>query len=394
LHLSKRASKIAEEPFNIALNLPPDVVRLTAGEPDFPSAPFVLEAATRAVADHQTHYTSPAGIAPLRQGIARKLREENNLSYDPSEVIVTPGSSGAVGLGLIAMIDPGEEVLLPDPAWFHYATLVELAGGIPKRVTLDAKDGFTLHGSKIEEAATERSRAMILNSPSNPMGRVFSRDELEEVAGAAERHSLTVLSDEIYEKIVYPPHSHISLASLSGMRDRTITVNGFSKGYALMGWRVGYAAAPIEVSRKLEPLLGYTLVCASSVSQYAALEAIQNPKSKDYAKMMLDAWARRRDIVMRYVYENSRVVSALEPEGTFYGWIDVSGSGLDGKRAARLALDEAKVGVMPGNLFGEAGRNHVRISFATSDDVVEEGMKRFCGALAGAKQAEKIALTD
>ncbi len=399
MHLSERAFKISEEPFYIALNLPPDVLRLTAGEPDFPSAPFVLEAASRAISHAETHYTPPAGIPPLRQGIARKLKDENNLSYDPSEIIVTPGSSGAVGLALLTMFDPGEEVLLPDPAWFHYATLVELAGGIPKRVALDVKDGFTLHGSKIEEAASEKSRALILNSPSNPMGRVFSRDELEEVAGAAERLSLTVLSDEIYEKIVYPPHSHISVGSLSGMRDRTIVVNGFSKGYALMGWRVGYAAAPIEVSRKLESLLGYSLVCASSVSQYAALEAVQNPKSNDYAKKMLEAWTRRKNIVMRYVYENSRVVSAMPPEGTFYSWINVSGSGLDGKQAARLALDEAKVGVMPGNLFGEAGRNHVRVSFATSDDTVEEGMKKFCNVLRGVsegsqhKSMEKLALT-
>ncbi len=391
MHTSKRASKISEEPFFIALNLPPGVLRLTGGEPDFPSAPFVLEAASRAMFDGQTHYTPPAGIIPLRLGVARKLKEENNLSYDENEIVMTPGSSGAVGLALLTMIDPGEEVLLPDPAWFHYATLVELAGGIPKRVTLNAKDGFTIHGSKIEEAASERSKALILNSPSNPMGRVFSRNELEEVAGAAERLSLTVLSDEIYEKIVYPPYSHVSIGSLSGMRERTIVVNGFSKGYALMGWRVGYAAAPIEIARKLESLLGYTLVCAGSVSQYAALEAIQNPRSKEYTKKMLEAWTRRRDIVMRYVNENSPVVSAMPPEGTFYAWVDVSGSGLDGKQAARLALEKAKVGVMPGNLFGEVGgRNHVRISFATSDDVVEEGMKRLCNVLASANRGNRI----
>lgn len=337
------------------------------------------------MSEHQTHYTAPAGIMPLRQGIAKKLSYENDLSYDPAEIVVTPGSSGAVGLALLVMIDPGEEILLPDPAWFHYATLVELAGGIPKRVKLDAKDGFTLHASKIEEAASEKSRAMILNSPSNPMGRVFSRGELEEVAGAAERLSLTVLSDEIYEKIVYPPHSHISIGSLSGMRDRTITVNGFSKGYALMGWRVGYAAAPVEIARKMESLLGYTLVCAGSVSQYAALEAITNPASKDYTKKMMDAWTRRREIVLRHLQENDHVVSARPPEGTFYAWIDVSGSGMDGRRAARLALEKAKVGVMPGYLFGDAGKNHVRVSFATSDEVVEEGMKKFCSMLRGSE---------
>lgn len=381
MHLSKRASKISEEPFVIALNLPSGVLRLTGGEPDFPSASFVLDAAARAIEDKQTHYTAVPGIDPLRQGIARKLKEENGLLYDPSEIIVTPGSSAAVGVALLAMIDPGEEVLIPDPAWFHYATLVELAGGVPKRATLDVKDGFKIHGAQIEAAATEKTRAIILNSPSNPMGRVFSRRELEEVAGAAERHSLTVLSDEIYEKIVYPPNTHVSIGSLPGMRDRTIVVNGFSKGYALTGWRVGYAAAPQEMSKKLNALLGYTLVCAGSISQYAALEAIRNQQSKQYARMMLDAWTRRREIVMRYVNQNPKVVSAMPPEGTFYAWIDVSASGLDGKSAASLALEKEKVGVMPGYLFGSAGRNHVRVSFATSDDVVEEGMKKFCAAL-------------
>lgn len=385
MHISKRASKISEEPFYIALNLPPDVLRLTAGEPDFPSAPFVLEAASRALGEKQTHYTPPAGIMPLRDGIARKLSEENNLHYDPLEITVTPGSSGSVGIALIAMMDPGEEILIPDPAWFHYATLVELAGGVPKRVPLSAKDGFRLHGTAIEREVTEKTRGIILNSPSNPMGRVFSKDELEEVAGVAERRSLTVLSDEIYEKIVFPPHVHISIGSLSGMHDRTIVVNGFSKGYALMGLRVGYAAAPREISKKFEPLLGYTLVCASSLSQHAALEAIRNPKSKDYARMMLEAWTRRREIVMRHIEENSDVVKAMPPEGTFYSWIDVSPSGLDGAQAARIALEKSKVGVMPGNLFGEAGRDHVRVSFATSDEIVDQGMKKFCAVLSERK---------
>lgn len=385
MHISKRASKISEEPFYIALNLPPDVLRLTAGEPDFPSAPFVLEAASRALGEKQTHYTPPAGIMPLRDGIARKLSEENNLHYDPLEITVTPGSSGSVGIALIAMMDPGEEILIPDPAWFHYATLVELAGGVPKRVPLSAKDGFRLHGTAIEREVTEKTRGIILNSPSNPMGRVFSKDELEEVAGVAERRSLTVLSDEIYEKIVFPPHVHISIGSLSGMHDRAIVVNGFSKGYALMGLRVGYAAAPREISKKFEPLLGYTLVCASSLSQHAALEAIRNPKSKDYARMMLEAWTRRREIVMRHIEENSDVVKAMPPEGTFYSWIDVSPSGLDGAQAARIALEKSKVGVMPGNLFGEAGRDHVRVSFATSDEIVDQGMKKFCAVLSERK---------
>ena len=381
MHLSNRILAIDEEPFFIALNLPPGVLRLTAGEPDFPSAPFVNEYAAKAVQEGQVHYTAPAGIQPLREGIAQKLKQENKLSYDPNEIVVTPGSSAAVVLALLASIDPGEEVLLPDPIWFHYSTLVKMAGGIPKPIKLDVKDGFVLHASEIERVASPKSRALILNNPSNPTGRVLSRPELDDIAGAAERLDLTVLSDEIYEKIVYPPFIHESIGTLAGMRERTIVTNGFSKGYALMGWRVGYAAAPREMIRKLDPLLGYTLVCASSVSQHAALESLRNPLQREYTMKMLEAWTRRRNLVMHYVSENPDILSARPPEGTFYAWIDVSGSGLDSKAAARTVLERANVGVMPGYLFGENGRNHVRVSFATSDSIVGEGMERLCGVL-------------
>jgi aspartate aminotransferase len=386
MRLSKRALRIPEEPFFIALDLPPDVLRLSGGEPDFPSAEFVNKAAFEAVADGQTHYTPPAGIPSLREGIANKLKKENGLSYSPDQIVVTPGTSGAITLLLLSMIDPGEEVLLPDPAWFHYAALIELVGGVPKRVPLSPSDGFLLHASKLEEASTERTKALILNNPANPTGRVLKAQELEDVAGAAERLDLTVLSDEIYEKIVYRPNAHRSIASLSGMQDRVAVVNGFSKGYAMMGWRVGYVAAPAEMTRKLSPLLGYTLVCANSVAQHAAVEALTNPESDEYTRKMLGAWEKRRGIVMGHVAESDGAISADPPEGTFYGWLDVSGSGMDGKEAARRILKDARVGVMPGYLFGEQGKNHIRISFATSDAVVEEGMVKLCSVLAEGKK--------
>ncbi|MGI0080921.1 MAG: pyridoxal phosphate-dependent aminotransferase, partial [Nitrososphaerales archaeon] len=287
-------------------------------------------------------------------------------------------------------IDPGEEVLLPDPIWFHYATLVEMAGGVPRPVRTDVRDGFLLHGSELEKVASPKSRLLILNNPSNPTGRVLSRKELDDVAAVSERLDLTILSDEIYEKIVYPPFVHQSLATLPGMRERTIVTNGFSKGYALMGWRVGYAAAPREMMRKLDPLLGYMLVCASSMGQHAALEALQNPMSKEYTRKMLDAWERRRAIVMRYVSENPEILSARSPEGTFYAWLDLSGSGYDSKAGARAVLEQANVGVMPGYLFGNSGRNHVRVSFATSDSVVDEGMHRMCTMLSKARREKQL----
>jgi|BEDMetMinimDraft_2_1075160.scaffolds.fasta_scaffold00358_2 aspartate/methionine/tyrosine aminotransferase len=381
ISLSDRALEIDDQVFEIVLNLPPNVLRLTAGEPDFPCAPFVKEAAIKAINEDHTHYTPAYGIIPLREAIANKLRRENGLSYDPTEIIVTPGSSGAVGLILLALLDPGDEVLIPDPAWFHYEVLVKLAGGIPKRIPLDPDNGFRISAFDIVKKVTKKTKMLIINSPSNPTGRVLTNKELEEISSAAEGHNLTVLSDEIYEKIVYPPNVHKSIASLSGMKERTIVVNGFSKGYAMMGWRLGFAAAPTHVIKKLSSLLGYTLVCAGSVAQYAALEALRNPKSQEYANAMLEVWKRRRSIVMRYIEENYPVVSARTPEGTFYGWINVAGSGMNGNEVAKLLLKEAKVGVLPGYLFGKQGENYIRISFATSDQIVEEGMKRLCETL-------------
>lgn len=381
IRLSRRVSRIDDEVMQHVMGLPPDSLRLTAGEPDFPSAPFVNEAAVRAIEAGKTHYVNPAGLAPLRVEIARKLKEENRLSYEPSEVVVTPGASGAISLLLLTLTDPGDEVLIPDPLWFHYSTLVELVGGTPKRVPLDPQDGFRLRASKIEKSATPRTKLLIINSPANPTGRVLSDEELEDTAGAAERLGITVVSDEIYEKIVYRPNHHRSIATLSGMRDRTVVVNGFSKGYAMTGWRVGYAASTEDVMKRLASVLGYTLLCAGSVAQLAALEALTNRKSNDYSKMMVETWERRRGIVMEYVEENRPVVLATPPEGTFYGWLDVSGSGMDGKEAAKRILTQANVGVLPGYLFGHQGRDYIRLSFATSDSTVEEGMQRLCSAL-------------
>jgi len=385
IRLSRRARRIEDEVFRTVIGLPRGVLRLTAGEPDFPTAPFVNKAAVKAIAANETHYTPVAGIAPLREEIARKLRRENHLSYDPEEIVVTPGVSAAVNLLLLALIDRNDSVLIPDPSWFHYSTLVELAGGVPRRVPLDPRGGFRLGASKIEELAKPDTKLLIVNSPSNPTGRVLTKHELEEVAGVSERLGINVLSDEIYEKVVYQPNVHTSIGTLPGMRERTIVVNGFSKGYAMTGWRLGYVAAPANVIKKVTSLLGYSLLCASSVAQFAAIEALKNPRSDDYARKMVRTWDKRRGIVRRYVEENLEVVSAMPPEGAFYSWVDVSRSGMDGKEAAKRILDEAKVGVLPGYIFGDQGRKYVRISFATSDTVVEEGMKRLCKVLLEAR---------
>ena len=376
--LSQRADEIDDEVFRIALGLPPDVTGLTAGEPDFPTADFVKEAAIRAIREEKTHYTSPAGIMPLREEISNKLKRENNASYSPDEIIVAPGSASAVWLVMFALADKGDEVIIPDPAWFHYSILARLAGLKPVRVRLRKENGFKLEAKELEKKVTKKSKLLILNSPSNPTGKVITPPELEEIAGVAERSRINVVSDEIYEKIIYPPHVHRSIASVSGMKDRTILINGMSKGYAMTGWRIGYAASSPELTSKLTSLFGYSLVCASSISQYAAVEALRNPKSPSYAEEMVKAWTRRRELVMKRVRENQDVLSAIEPQGTFYGWLDISGSGMTGNEVSSGLLRESNVAVFPGSLFGRMGEKHVRISFATSDDIVERGMDRLC----------------
>lgn len=374
--LSKRSMAIDDSVFKLALGLPKDVISLTAGEPDFPSSDFVNIAAKKAMDDNFTHYTSSNGISELRRAISKKLKIDNKLDYGEDEIVVSPGSSSSIFLLLFGLADRGDEVIIPDPAWFHYSILSELAGLKPVRFNMFKEDGIRIEAADIEEKVTNKTKLMILNTPANPTGHVLTRSELEEVAGVAERNNITVISDEIYEKILYDDHRHISLGSLNGMKERSITVNGLSKGYAMMGWRVGYAASTIEISEKLTSLLGYTMVCAGSVAQKAAIEALENPRSKDYVKKMVETWSRRRKIVINYVENNSDLMTFTAPEGTFYGWINLSKSGMDGNEFSKVLLKEYKVGVMPGYLFGESGKDFVRISFATDDNSVDEGMKR------------------
>lgn len=374
--LSQRAQLIDDEVFKLALGLPPDVISLTAGEPDFPTADFVNMAGKRAMDANFTHYTSSKGILPLREAISRKLRDDNQLDYDADEIIVSPGSSSSIFLLLFALADRGDEILIPDPAWFHYHILSGLAGAVPVRVPQRKDEGFRLDPDDLEKKVSKRTKMLILNTPSNPTGHVLTRDELEGIAGVAERNNFIVVSDEIYEKILYGSSKHISIASLPGMRERTVTVNGLSKGYAMMGWRVGYAASSRDLTEKMTSLLGYTLVCAGSVAQHAAVEALTSSKSREYVKTMVSTWSKRRDMVLKYINENEDVMSISAPQGTFYGWIDVSKSGMTGKEVSAGLLKQYKVGVMPGHLFGETGKNHIRISFATNDEAVDEGMKR------------------
>ena len=375
--IAERAREVSSEPFRLALKLPKDTIRLTGGEPDFETPSFVKEAAKKAIDEGFTHYSPSTGYDELRKAIAEKLHRENGITYDyESEVLVTPGSSSGVFLALLALVNPGDEVLVTDPAWFHYVTLVRLCGGSPVGVPVSLEDNASLDVEQTRRRLTRRTRVLILNTPSNPTGMVFSRENIQALGELAEEHDLTVISDEIYEKIVYPGNTHTSPASLSILRERTITSNGLSKAYAMTGWRVGYLAAPSEIVEKVTGLNGYILVCPSSVSQRAAYAALTDRRMDDAIKGMVDRFSGRRNMVLEALADLPKV-KAYRPQATFYTWVDISETGMSSERFVYGLLESERVGVLPGSLFGSRGEGHIRISFATGEDQLKEGLERF-----------------
>lgn len=377
MRMSARAKEISLEPFRLALDLPKDVISLSVGEPGFETPEFVREAAKKSIDDLNTHYTPVTGFADLRKAIANKLRRDNSLSYDyEKEVVVTPGSAVGVFMGMLTLLDPGDQILITDPAWFHYDTLANLCGAEPVRSPVKFEgDVPSLDLAATKRLVTRKTKAIILNNPMNPMGTSFSRDVLEEVGHFAEEHNLWIISDEVYEKIVYPPNKHISPASLPGLKERTLTSNGMSKGYVLPGFRIGYLAGPPDILERLGALTGYMLVCAGSMSQRAAYVALTDPRMDTFINETLVQYTKRRKMVLDTL-SGVRGISLHPPQGTFYAWIDIKGTGMSSEKFTKKLAEEQKVGVMPGPLFGKRGKGHIRISFATAEDKLKLGLER------------------
>lgn len=370
-------SQISPEPFKLALKLPPDVIRLSVGEPDFETADFVREAAKRAIDEGWTHYSPATGLDELRRAVAEKLGRDNGIQCDyEREILITPGSSSGIFLALLALVDPGEEVLVPDPSWFHYTTLISLCGAKPIAVPLNLESKASVDVDEAERRITEKTRILILNSPSNPTGIVLSRENIRELGELAEKYDLTVISDEVYEKIVYAGYEHVSPASLSEFKGRVITSNGFSKAYAMTGWRVGYLAGPTEIVEKIVALSGYVLVCPSTISQKAAFTALTDPRMTPTITRMVSQFAARRKLVLETLSEIS-MIKAFPPQGTFYTWVHVAETGMTGEEFAYQLIQRERVGVLPGNLFGERGKDFVRISFAVNEEDLKTGLERF-----------------
>ena len=361
-----------------------DVIDLGGGDPDFPTPAHIVAAAADAMEAGDTHYVASPGIPELRRAIAEKLRVDNRLEYDPGEIVVTPGGKAAIYAAIMALVDEGDEVLILDPGWVSYAPEVTLAAGKPVRVPLSAEDDFAINAERLASHATPRTRALILCTPNNPTGRVATAAELAAVAALARERDLLVLSDEIYEKLVYDGAVHTSIASLPGMRERTVTLNGFSKAYAMTGWRLGYLAAPTPIVKQVLKVHSHSVTCATSFGQRGAVAALAGPQ--DFIGRMVAAYDRRRHLVCDRLNAIPGVYCPL-PQGAFYAFPDIRGTGLSSTACAELLIERARVAVTPGNAFGDAGEGHIRLSFATSDALLTSAVQRMAETLASSPTA-------
>ena len=344
-----------------------EVMNFTLGEPDFRTPDHICDAAKQAMDLGYTHYTSSAGIMELREEIAKKIQEENNVDTNVDKVIVTPGGKQAIYEVMMSLLDEGDEVLLLDPSWVTFEAAVKLAGGQPRWVKRLEEE---VNYDTLESATSDKTKLIVINSPNNPAGYVLTDRELNEIANFAVEHNLLVLSDEIYEKIIYG-RRHTSIASLDDMHERTIIINGFSKTYAMTGWRIGYAIAPPEILKGMMKIQQHSVSCTPSISQYAALAALQ--ESQDCVAEMVTEFKRRRDVIVKRL--NAMGLHCVNPEGAFYAFVNTSGHGDDVAFTERL-LKEAYIVVTPGSAFGSAGKDYVRFSFAASMDDIVEGLDR------------------
>jgi len=349
-----------------------DVISLGIGEPDFDTPDPILQAGIRSLKAGETHYTSNAGKLELRQALVDHLSRTYAASYNPlTEIVITVGVSEALYLAMTALINPGEEVIIPTPCFVAYQAEVILAGGVPVEIPTRAEDGFQLRPEALEAAITPRTKMILLGYPNNPTGAVADRQALLEVARLAEKYDLVVVSDELYDQLVYGV-PHVCFASLPGMWKRTVLLGGFSKNYAMTGWRIGFAAAPADILRGLLRVHQYTIMSAPTTAQDAALEAIEN--GGPYVEEMRVEYNRRRELIVSGL--NELGLATVEPHGAFYAFPSIRATGMDEETFAQKLLDEERVAVVPGTAFGPGGEGYVRCSYATAYEKIEEALNR------------------
>ena len=352
------------------------VISLGVGEPDFVTPWHICEAAIESLEKGHTMYTSNLGMPELRQELSRYLKNNYELAYDAdSELLITVGVSEALDLAMRAILNPGDEVIMPDPCYVSYDSCVILAGGTAIMVPTNEENSFEISAADIEARITRRTKAILIGYPANPTGAVMSRDKLTEVAEVARRHRLLVISDEIYAKLVYDGE-HTCVATLPGMKENTILLNGFSKAYAMTGWRIGYAAAPREIIATMTKIHQYTMMCVPTMGQVAATEALKSGE-ESVAEMVKD-YNRRRLVMVKGLRDIG--LSCFEPKGAFYAFPSIKRTTMTSEEFAEGLLTEEKVAVVPGSAFGECGEGYVRCCYATSLADIEEAlarMKRF-----------------
>ncbi|MFT3890602.1 MAG: aminotransferase class I/II-fold pyridoxal phosphate-dependent enzyme [Anaerolineales bacterium] len=358
--------------FDIAATMK-DVISLGIGEPDFTTPKPILDAGIRSLQNGETHYTSNWGKLELRQAIADNLKKLYNVSYDPTnEVVATVGVSEALYLTFTAILDPGDEVIIPTPCFVSYQAEVILAGGVPVEVTARVENDFAVDPDDIRKAITARTKCIFIGYPSNPTGAVATKETLLEIAKIAEEHDLMVVSDEIYDRLVYD-FTHVCFPSLSdSIKQRTILLGGFSKDYAMTGWRIGYACGPADIIQGLVRIHQYTIMSAPTTAQDAALVALQQGNS--YVEEMVAEYDRRRRLLVAGL--NRLGLSTFEPRGAFYTFPNISASGMDDETFAEKLLKEEHVAVVPGNAFGPGGDGFVRACYATEYSKIEEALHR------------------
>ena len=358
--------------FDIA-NEMEDVISLSVGEPDFHTPWHIREAGIESLEKGRTRYTPNRGFAKLREEIARFLSRQYQLDYTPeTDILVTVGGSEAIDACLRCLVNPGDEVLIPQPSFVCYVPLTQMAGGVPKVIETTAENGFRLTAEQIEAQITEKTKILILPYPNNPTGAVMRKSDLEAVAEVVRRHDLFVLSDEIYASLTYGGEKHVSIASLPDMQERTIVVNGFSKSHSMTGWRLGYAAGPKELISLMTKLHQFAIMSAPTTSQYAAIEAMKN--GDDDIEYMRGQYDVRRRLIVKGL--NDMGLRCFEPEGAFYVFPSIQSTGLTSNEFCEKLIYAKHVAVIPGDAFGACGEGFVRISYSYSIKHITEALER------------------
>ena len=349
------------------------VIHLEVGEPDFDTPVNVREAAKRAIDAGKTHYPPFSGIPELRAAIAADTAVRRGFAPDPANVFVTIGGKGVMYYAILALVNPGDEVIVPDPGYPIYESVTRFVGGVPVGIPIRQENAFRLDPDELASLVTPRTRLIVINSPANPTGGVLTGGDVERIAYIAIRHDLTVLSDEIYSRILYDGEEHVSIAALPGMAERTIVLDGFSKAYAMTGWRLGYGIVPTDLAPGFGRLLINSVTGATTFAQHGAVEALTGPQ--DDVDSMVEEFRGRRDLVVDGLNEIPGF-SCLRPVGAFYAFPDISGTGLTGAELAERLLQETGVSVLAGTAFGTVGTHHIRLSYANSRENLAEALRR------------------